>query len=177
MTEASPSHTNDFRVVVDAQIALAMFFIRRDHPTEVPTKRLLLRLLPSPTFSWLWTPDILVDYERGASAIEQDQRLMRKAVFDRTGFQLLVSALQIHPSISVSATTLREVRQRMEQASRARERDLDDAIYLACAIDGEAHVLTSEDSSLLSLGSPYEGIHIVTWAELLVDLQARGFVS
>lgn len=177
MTEASPSRPNDFRVVVDAQIALAMFLVRRDRPAEVPTKRLLLQLLPSPSFSWLWTPDILWDYERGAAAIEQDQRLMRQAVFDRVGFQLLLSALQIYPSISVSATTLGQVRQRMGQSSRSRERDLDDAIYLACAIDGEAHVLTSQDSSLLSLGSPYEGIHIVTWTELLVDLQTRGFVS
>jgi predicted nucleic acid-binding protein len=176
MTAASPAHTNDFRLVVDAQIALAMFLVRRDRPTAVPTKRLLLQLLPRPTFSWLWTPDILVDYERGASAIEQDQRLMRKAVFDRSGFQLLLSALQMYPSVSVSVTTLREVRQRMGQSSRTRERDLDDAIYLACAIDGEADVLTSQDSSLLSLGNPHEGVHIVTWSELLMDLQARGFV-
>ncbi len=177
MTETRPSRTDNFRVVVDAQIALAMFLVRRDRSTETPTKRLLLQLLPRPPFSWLWTPDILLDYERGASAIERDQRLTRKAVFDRAGFQLLLSTLQIYPSISVSATTLREVRQRMGQASRSRERDLDDAIYLACAIDGEAHVLTSQDSSLLSLGSPYGGVHIVTWPELLVDLQAHGFVS
>jgi predicted nucleic acid-binding protein len=177
MTEVSPSRPDDFRVVVDAQIALAMFLVRRDRPTEVPMKRLLLRLLPRPTFSWLWTPDILLDYERGASAIEQDQRLMRKAVFDRSGFRLLLSALQLYPAVSVSITTLRAVRERMGQSSRTRERDLDDAIYLACAIDGEAQVLTSEDSSLLSLGSPYEGIRIVTWAELFVDLQDRGFVS
>lgn len=177
MIETSPARPNDFRVVVDAQIALAMFLVRRDRPTEVPTKRLLLRLLPRPTFSWLWTPDILLDYERGASAIEQDQRLMRKAVFDRAGFQLLLSALQIYSSVPASATTLRDVRQRMGQSSRSRERDLDDAIYLACAIDGEAHVLTSQDSSLLSLGSPYAGIHIVTWAELLVDLHTRGLIA
>jgi hypothetical protein len=151
--------------------------VRRDRPTEVPTKRLLLRLLPRPTFSWLWTPDILLDYERGASAIAQDQRLMRKAVFDRSGLQLLLRALQLYPAVSVSITTLRAVRERMGQSSRTRERDLDDAIYLACAIDGGAQVLTSEDSSLLSLGSPYKGIRIVTWAELFVDLQDRGFVS
>ena len=125
MTETSPSRTNDFRVVVDAQIALAMFLVRRDRPAELPTKRLLLRLLPRPTFSWLWTQDILLDYERGALAIEQDQRLMRKAVFDRTGFQLLLSALQIYPAISVSVTTLSAVRQRMGQSSRTREPDLD----------------------------------------------------
>lgn len=51
------------------------------------------------------------------------------------------------------------------------------SIWLACAIDGGAQVLTSEDSSLLNLGSPDEGIRIVTWAELFVDLQDRGFVS
>jgi hypothetical protein len=132
MTEASPSCPDDFRVVIDAQIALAMFLVRRDRPTEVPTKRLLLRLLPRPTFSWLWTPDILLDYERGASAIAQDQRLMRKAVFDRSGLQLLLRALQLYPAVSVSITTLRAVRERMGQSSRTRERDLDDAIYLAC---------------------------------------------
>jgi hypothetical protein len=35
MTAASPAHTNEFRLVVDAQIALAMFLVRRDRPTAV----------------------------------------------------------------------------------------------------------------------------------------------
>jgi hypothetical protein len=71
------------RVVVDAQITLAMFLVRRDRPRESPIKRVLLRLLPLPTFHWPGTPDILADYERGASAIEQDARIMRRAAFDR----------------------------------------------------------------------------------------------
>jgi len=57
MTEASPSRPNDFRAVVDAQIALAMFLVRRDRPPAVPTKRFLFLLLPRLTCSGLWTLD------------------------------------------------------------------------------------------------------------------------
>jgi hypothetical protein len=128
---------------------------RRDRPAESPTKRLRLQLLRLPTFHWLWSPDSLADYERGVLAIEQDTRGMRRAAFDRTGFQLLLAALQLHPPVPVSATALREVRRQISQTAHARQRDLDDAIYLACALDGAAQVLTSNDATLLGLGSPY----------------------
>ncbi len=154
-----------------------MFLARRDRSDASPTKRLLLQLLPVPTFSWLWTPDILADYERGATAIERDERLMRRAAFDRVGFQVLLHALPLRPSVPVSVTTLRDARRRMRQASRVRERDLDDAIYLACAVDGGAHLLTSQDSSLLSLGSPYEGVRLATWTAVVEELQTRGLIS
>jgi hypothetical protein len=42
---------------------------------------------------------------------------------------------------------------------------------MACAVDGDAHLLTSRDLSLLGIGSPYEGVRIVTWVALLLDLQ------
>src|SRR5262249_38806060 len=103
------------RVVIDAQIMLAMFLVRRDRPTESPTKRVLLRLLLNPTFHWLWTPDILADYERGATAVEQDTRIMRRAAFDRIGLNLLLAALQLHPPVSISVTTLREARRQIAQ--------------------------------------------------------------
>jgi hypothetical protein len=43
-------------------------------------------------------------------------------------------------------------------------------------VDIDAHVLTSRDLSLLSIGSLYERIWIITWAVLLVELQARGLI-
>jgi PIN domain len=171
-----PTAGESLRVVVDAQIVLSMFLVRRDRSTESPTKRLLLRMLPLPTFQWLWTPDILADYERGALAIEQDPRIMRRAVFDRTGFQLLLAALRRHPPVPVSVTTLQEVRQQISQATHARQRDLDDAIYLACALDGSAQVLTSNDATLLGLGSPYAGVRIVPWQIFIEELRARGLI-
>jgi len=61
---------NELRVVVDAQIVLAMFLARRDRPGVTSPKRQLLKLLPTSTFRWLWTPDIINDSERGAAAIE-----------------------------------------------------------------------------------------------------------
>lgn len=127
---SAPTAGESRRVVVDAQIVLAMFLVRRDRPAESPTKRLLLRMLSLPAFHWLWTPDILADYERGALAIEQDSRIMRRAVFDRTEFQLWRAALQLHPPVSVSVTALREVRRQISQAVHARQRDLDDAIHI-----------------------------------------------
>ena len=75
MPAAEPTNAgeSDLRVVVDAQIVLAMFLIRRDRPDAISPKRQLLNLLALPTFHWLWTPDIINDYERGAEAIEADE--------------------------------------------------------------------------------------------------------
>lgn len=48
-------------------------------------------------------------------------------------------------------------RRRISQAPREVERDLEDAVYLACAVDGEAHLLTTEDSDLRLLGENISG--------------------
>ncbi len=179
MTEDTrlPSSAGEgLRVVIDAQIVLSLFLVRRDRPAVPPPTRLLLRLLPVPTFHWLWTGDILADYERGASTIEHDARIMRRAAFNRTGFHLLLAALQLHPPVDVSVTALRDARRRIAQAVRARQRDLDDAIYLACAVDGGAHVLTSRDTTLLGLGSTYEGVRIVTWQAFAEEMRERGLL-
>jgi hypothetical protein len=74
------------RIVVDAQIVLAMFLAQRGNPEWKSPKRQLLRLLAAPSFHWLWSPDIIADYERGVQAIESDERITRRAVFDRSGF-------------------------------------------------------------------------------------------
>lgn len=167
---------SDLRVVVDAQIVLAMFLIPRDRPDAISPKRQLLNLLVLQTFHWLWTPDIINDYERGAEAIEADERIMRRAEFDRIGFQLFLAALQLEPPIAVSVTTMRNARRRISQAPRAAERDLDDAIYLACAVDGDANLLTTEDSDLRLLGETYESVRIVNWSELKATLAERGLL-
>ena len=159
------------RVVVDANITLAIFLARRDRPSAVSSKRPLLGLLPSRQFRWLWSPDIIVDYERGATAIENDARIQRKAAFDRVGFRLFLAALQLLPPVEVSATSLRAARRRIDQATKGRDRDLDDAIYLACAVDGDARLLTSEDSDLLNLGGVYEGVQIVNWRAFATELR------
>jgi hypothetical protein len=167
---------NDLRVVVDAQIVLAMFLTRRDRPDAISPKRQLLNLLALPTFHWLWTLDIIYDYERGAEAVEADERIMRRAEFDRVGFQLFLAALQLEPPVVVSVTTMRNARRRISQAPRAAERDLDDAVYLACAVDGEAHLLTTEDSDLRLLGDTYQDVAIVSWRELKDELATRGLL-
>jgi len=151
-----------------------MFLIRRDRPDVVSQKRQLLNLLPLQTFHWLWSPDIINDYERGAKAIEADERIMRRAEFGRTGFQLFLAALQLEPPIDISVTTMRNARRCISQAPCAAERDLDDAIYLACAVDGEAHLLTTEDSDLRLLGETYQSVRIVNWNELKAALAERG---
>src|SRR5438477_11481568 len=106
---------NEFRIVVDAQIVLAMFLTRRDRPKAASPKRQLLNLLAQPTFRWLWSPDIINDYERGAEAIEADERITRRAEFDRVGFQLFLAALQLKPPIAVSVTTMQNARRRITQ--------------------------------------------------------------
>jgi hypothetical protein len=174
-----PPETNpddeEVRVVVDAQIALTMFLARRDRSRVGSSKRQLLSLLTHPRFRWLWTADIINDYERGADAIESDERIMRRTEFDRLGFQIFLAALPLWPAVNVSIATMRDARRRISQAPRSAERDLDDAIYLACAVDGDAHLLTSEDSDLLSLGESYENVRIVGWRELKGELTRRGF--
>lgn len=52
---------NEFRIVVDAQIVLAMFLTRRDRSKAASPKRQLLNLLAQPTFRWLWSPDAVCD--------------------------------------------------------------------------------------------------------------------
>lgn len=176
----SSKHTNksdeELRVVVDAQIVLTMFLARRDRSGLASPKRQLLRLLTEPRFRWLWTPDIISDYERGAKAIESDNRIMSRAEFDRIGFQLFLAALQLWPPVAVSIATMRDARRRISQAPRAAERDLEDAIYLTCAVDGRAHLLTTEDSDLRLLGDVYEYVRIIGWRELKAELLSRGLV-
>jgi predicted nucleic acid-binding protein len=164
---------SELRVVVDAQIVLAMFLTRRDNPEAVSPKRGLLKILKVPTFHWLWIPDIINDYERGAEAIESDEKIIRRAEFDRVAFELFLAALQLSPPVTISVTTLRNARHRILQAPRAAERDLEDAIYLACAVDGNAHLLTTEDSDLHLLGSTYEGVRIVNWRDFKDELSKR----
>src|SRR5258705_13871678 len=104
MSAAEPTNAgeSELRVVVDAQIVLAMFLTRRDRPEAFSPKRKLLNLLAQPTFRWLWSPDIINDYSRGADAIEADERIIRRAEFDRVGFDLLIAALQLEPAVAVS---------------------------------------------------------------------------
>ena len=161
------------RVVVDANITLSMFLVRRDQPTRVSAKRILLQFLPSTDFRWLWSPDMIADYQRGSLSIESNGRIQRRAIFDRAGFEIFLSALQLLPPIEVTATSLRAARRRLQQATRERDRDPDDAIYLACAVDGKARLLTSEDSDLLQLGDQYEGVEVVNWQGLAAELRSR----
>ena len=170
----SESEATELRVVVDAQIVLAMFLARRDQPEWRSPKRQLLKLLATSSFHWLWSQDIIADYERGALAIESDERIMRRAVFDRLGFELFLATLKLSPAVRVSATTMRKARRRIEQAPRAAERDLEDAVYLACAVDGGAHLITTEDSDLRSLGDEYEGVLILSWNEFLAYVRRQG---
>ncbi len=178
MPAAKPTNAsrNDLRVVVDAQIVLAMFLTRRDRPDAISPKRQLLNLLALPTFHWLWTLDIINDYDRGAEAVKADERIMRRAEFDRVGFQLFLAALQLEPPVAVSVTSMRNARRRLSQAPRTAERDLEDAVYLACAVDGEAHLLTTEDSDLRLLGDTYQDVQIVSWRELKDELAMRGLL-
>jgi predicted nucleic acid-binding protein len=176
-----PEHPNqseeELRVVVDAQIVLTMFLARRDRSGLASPKRELLGLLTEPKFRWLWTPDIINDYERSADAIESDNRIMRRAEFDRVGFQLFLAALQLWPPVAVSVASRRNARRRISQAPRSAERDLDDAIYLACAVDGHAHLLTTEDSDLRLLGESYGNVQIVSWREFRAELSRLGLVN
>ncbi|MGH9827201.1 MAG: hypothetical protein ACREDR_28570, partial [Blastocatellia bacterium] len=98
---------DEFRLVIDAQIILSMFLVRRDRPERVSPKRRLLQLLAAPGVCWLWSPDIIADYESGAWAIENSEKLMARAAFDRTGFTLFLRALRFHPKVRVSVETMK----------------------------------------------------------------------
>ena len=154
-----------------------MFLARRDRPEWRSPKRQLLKLLSVPSFRWLWSPDVIADYERGALAVESDERITRRAVFDRLGFKLFLAALRLAPAVRVPAPTIRKARRRIEQAPRAAERDLEDAVYLACAVDGGAHLITTEDSDLRALGDEYEGVRILSWDEFRDHLRERGLLA
>lgn len=89
----------------------------------------------------------------------------------------MLAALQLEPPVAVSVTTIRNVRRRISQAPRTAERDLDDAVYLACAVDGEAHLLTTEDSELRLLGDTFQNAPIVSWRDLKDELAMRGLLG
>lgn len=171
-----PNHTNtgenELRVIVDAQIVLGVPRASRS-PRNNFTKAATAETPDCANLSLLWTPDIINDYERGAEAIEADGRIMG-AEFDRVGFQLFLAALQLWPPVGVSIATMRNARRRILQAPRSAERDIEDAVYLACAVDGHAHLLTTEDSDLRLLGDSYEDVRIHDWRELEDELLRRG---
>ena len=73
--EVIQSSPDVLRVVIDANITLAMFLARRDQPLAASSKRVLLSLLPSARFRGLWSRVIIADYERGALAIENYARI------------------------------------------------------------------------------------------------------
>lgn len=175
--EVAAGEAAEMPVVVDAQIVLAMFLARRDGPGWRSPKRQLLRLLRVPSFHWLWSADIISDYESCVQAIETDERIMRRAVFDRLGFELFLATLRLSSAVRVSANTMRKARRRIEQAPRAAERDLEDAVYLAYAVDGSAHLITTEDSDLRSLGDEYEGVLILSWDEFRARLRRLGLLA
>src|SRR5204862_6298881 len=112
-----------------------MFLTRRDRPEAASPKRQLLNLLAQPTFRWLWTPDIINDYARGANAVEADERIIRRAEFDRVGFELLLAAMQLEPAVDVSVKNMRDARRRIWQARREDERELGGCVELCCAVD------------------------------------------
>ena len=74
--------------------------------------------------------------------------------------------MQLKPAVTVSVKTMRDARRRISQAPRAAERDLEDAVYLACAVDGHAQFLET-----------YQGVYIVSWNELEVELAKRGLLA
>lgn len=76
-SEATQENPAELRVVVDAQIVLAMFLARRDRLEWKSPRRQLLRLLAVPSFRWLWSPDIISDYKCRALTIEADERITR----------------------------------------------------------------------------------------------------
>jgi predicted nucleic acid-binding protein len=102
---------------------------------------------------------------------------MRRVVFDRLGFELFLATLKLSPAVRISATTMRKARRRIEQAPRAAERDLEDAVYLACAVDGEARLITTEDSDLRSLGDEYESVRILSWDKFRDHLRMLGLLT
>lgn len=58
-----------------------------------------------------------------------------------------------------------------EQVPRVIAHDADDDQVLACAVQARAHLITSGDRHLHSLGGSYQGIRVVTPAEATTLLQ------
>jgi hypothetical protein len=119
-----------------------------------------------------------ITQQRG-KAFRIRRRLWRELVafpIDRVGFELLLAALQLAPAVAVSVKTMRDARCRISQAPRVAERDLEDVVYLACAVDGPAQLLVTEDSDLRSLGGAYQGVHMLTGTNSKLNLVKRGLI-
>ncbi len=164
------SYRRLLRVVVDAQIVLRMFVVPLDRPDYEPPTRILLRHFGSPLLNWLWTPEIVEDYREGAAVMVSAPRFRAKAEFDHQGFELLLSLFYQSPPVMISAGSLSAARARISQSARKREQDKEDAIYLACAADGQADLVVSNDATILSIGDEYEGIRVIDARRLRDEL-------
>ena len=160
------------RVVIDAQLVLRMFVVPLDRPDYEPPTRILLRYFGTPRLVWLWTPEILEDYRDGAAEMASTPRFRARAEFDHEGFEHLQALFYLTPPVRMTAEALAAARTRISQSAHARERDTDDAIYLACAVDGQADLIASADRSILSLGDEYKGVRIVGALQLRQELLA-----
>ncbi|HQR38942.1 MAG TPA: PIN domain-containing protein [Blastocatellia bacterium] len=164
------SRERPLRVVIDAQLVLRMFVVPLDRPDYEPPTRILLRHVGTPQLSWLWTPEILEDYRDGAAVMVSEPRFRARAEFDHQGFELLQGLFYQSPPVEVTAGTIAAARSRISQSARVRARDTDDAIYLACAVDGRADFVASNDQSILSLGAEYDSVRIADVRQLREEL-------
>lgn len=105
-----------------------MFLTRRDRSKAASPKRQLLSLLAQPTFRWLWTPDIIDAYERGANAVEADERIIRRAEFNRVGLIYCLVRCNLNPRRRIIQDHARCSPSYVASAAVA-ERDLEDAIW------------------------------------------------
>lgn len=81
-----------------------------------------------------------------------------------TALQTTAQALVTHYSALVTLVV-------PQQVPRVIAQDADDDQVLACAVQAHAHLIVSGDQHLHSLGGQYQGVHIVTPAEVAALLQ------
>ena len=92
------------------------------------------------------------------------------------GLRTIPRGLEINPGRARYGDDDR-VRRAGASSSRVAECDLEDAVYLACAVDGRAHLITTEDSDLRSLGDEQEGVRILSWDEFRAHLRRLGLLT
>ena len=84
--------------------------------------------------------------------------------------KLAAKRSSVHEAIATYAAQVVHVTP--TEVPRAVPRDADDDQVLACAVAANAGLIVTGDSDLLSLGSDYQGIQIMTAAQAVAMIEA-----
>ena len=162
-------------VVIDTNLVVQAYTLYSKHRQHgsYPLQYQIIHAFKQGYFKCLWNENILGEYwETLRSDFYQEGRLKKEGLVDLKSYQKderLIRFAGRHVSLSVEI--LAEARRLISSLGRPKKlRDLDDAIFLATAEEGNALYLVSEDRSIQTMGDKYGQSKIVVWWHMLEQI-------